>query len=147
MLYELINPCDRYTFEATDDETAEVVALLLGGGKTPVVALDGMRDVGGFTMFQSEEAHANSWAARYGRSLADSVARVKPNMPAALRSLVVGKRDLWKAAREFVPEEKRAEFDEVWHDKNRTSQTDYRSWALAEADQIEKDLVAKEPPP
>lgn len=138
MLFEIINPSDAYTVEAHDPELAALAVLLLGRGAF------GVEDEAGETVLplllfggDPDETLRNL----FGRGLDEGMGARKAELPAVLRSVMIGSRqdrEVAEAALEAIPsEEAKRAFLEKRHDKMRSSLNDIGGGAWALADRLE----------
>ena len=144
--YKLINPSDAYTFLAPDLEVAAALVILVGGGKMAGENLTRTDEPGvPFFIFGGCE----QWIERnFGHpKLEEWLNHIKKSRAAecrdAMLSLMIGNRAAYdaKMAEAKTAEEHQAISDE-WHDKHRTSISDYRlsaqAWAKRFQDSIDE---------
>jgi hypothetical protein len=101
MIYEIINPSDKYTMESNDKAAACAACLFLGEGKYALSDMDGNRvlPILAFGNADPNEVMQDTC----GITLTETVATKKPAIAAALRSVMIGDpsfRTLWKDASE-----------------------------------------------
>lgn len=124
MLFEIINMSDPYTMEADTYEEAAMACAVLGEGAY------GLEEVGGeWSMPIFIFGGINEWCEKqFGANLDACFARNKSQLPAVLRSVLIGTpaaRESFNEAMAMTDDEsKRQAFRENWHDKRRSSMND-----------------------
>lgn len=126
MVYEIVNPSDRYTIEG-ELEAAAVATVLLGGG---MYALEDPDDRIVLPVFfgATPDRLDHYWHATFGRGFHESATALTLDVIAALESVLIGSRAERKRLERVLaaissPAEREAA-RAAWHDGRRTSQND-----------------------
>lgn len=137
MLYEIVNPSDRYTIECEDLQIATVACCLLGGGQYAFRPLEAGGEEVPMFLFGGVEPFCRQ---HFKNDFADVLASVKASrreaLAAALDSVVVSDRGEYLAVRDALPEGERQAFRARWHDERRSSMNDIGGRAYAMARQL-----------
>jgi len=149
-LYELINPCDPITFEATEPAAA-IVATMVGQGRFSAHPTD-VQELQVVPMFAFSRETPSEWATRiYDCDWPTLAERHKADVIAALRSFVTGKatmRPIYATTLELLTDDQaRAVFIDTWEDNQRSSLNQITNRAHALADTIEYGQPKDEPTP
>lgn len=126
MLYEIINPSDKYTLEAESHEIACIACVFLGRGQYSLEPQDGS-DLGcPFFMFGNDPDQW--WKETFGRTLSEALDGCdKAELAKCLESVLLGSyedREVYDAAIAAIDDAEKAEaFRRKWHDK-RSSMND-----------------------
>ena len=120
MIYELVNPSDKYTLESATLEPAAIACLFLGEGMYALTDEAGQQAVPIFIGGGAEEWYAE----KFGRALNDGIKANMLDVAECLESLVIGNRQDYDAAMKFIAEDKLAAFKADWHDRHRSSMND-----------------------
>jgi hypothetical protein len=131
--YTLINPSDGYTLKAEEDKIAIVAAALVGNG---AYALDdelGNDVLPIFFRGGVDEYIANRFGETTSRIINDNLLAVADCLE-SFAICGIKQRKLYDAALDLMSEEARAQWRELWHDRNRTSLNNIgsRAWAYAQ---------------
>jgi hypothetical protein len=134
VIFNIVNPSDKYTLETDDFETACIVAIFLGNGMYSLEQLDGDLEMQFFFGDPSgwfQEVFGNSFEVSVKRCLTEK----QTKLIEALDSVLIGDRKMYYEGLALIDnEEKRKEWRMKWHDRNRSSMNDIggRAWAIAE---------------
>jgi hypothetical protein len=119
MIYELINPSDKVTFEGSDDMVAAISALLLGRGKYGLDSAVGEPVLPVFLL-----GGCTDWLAENGVNLDQFIPRNAAGMADFLGTAFYGsaekRADYAEAVKRMTPEAA-AEYRAWYDDKHRTS--------------------------
>ncbi len=137
MLFEIINPSDKYTVKAPDLEIAAVTCTLLGQGKYAFHGIDTDAEVPLFLL----GGHDEWFSQQFGASFSDVTDRVMTNRRAELAdcfdSVLIGNaahRKAFEKGLELIDDPaKREQWREHWLDERRTSMNNIggRAWSIA----------------
>ena len=135
-IYELVNPSDHITLEAPDDVIAVVAANI-------VSSMYGARNadgevVGGLFSFGREGA-MDHWLQDHGCP-PGALSKRTSAIVAALRSFVLGDRDLYEFTIGELPAEAHERFRAKWDDQHRTSVTDICGAARRIAEEVAEGI-------
>jgi len=130
-LWELINPSDPYTFEATTHEVAALVVIALGsgkcGGREIVEDGDGLEVP--IMFFGGVEWYTKT----FGRSIKEGVEALRPQIADSLDSLLIGSAEdrerMERVLAAITSDDDRAAARAAWHDDRRSSLNDFGAWA------------------
>jgi len=122
IVYELVNPSDPWTFEASSDKIAWLVSLYVGRGKTPA-SRDGWQ-----SPFYFGGDPAKDYEREFGEFMEDAPKRYKAFLVESLRSFMLH--------RDTAPEKLAGDALAKWNDKHRSSINDFGTYALRLADTI-----------
>lgn len=150
MIFELINPSDPVAFEAPDLELAALATLYVGRGQYAAVAEHDNELRVPLFMFGGEKETDKWFQKHFGRILQESIETRKSELPAVLRSFMIGKpRDLaaYQTALSFIPTEKHEEFKARYKNDRQSSMNDIAGYAWQCADQLEGKNAAGVPAP
>lgn len=134
MIYELVNPSDKYEFEAEHDVVAAAVGIILGRGRYGVWRTDGLGSkivhvLPVFLFGGAEEGFKEG----YGINLQDYLSQGWEDICNALDTVTVSSR------RGFLESgQDRA----TWHDAHRTSMNDIGAYAWRVAENVRKERKA-----
>lgn len=137
MLYEIINPSDKYTIDCPDLEIAAIACLLLGEGQYGLKALEKDAEDVPIMMFGDPDAW---FLHHFSKTLPDVMHHVRDTrtdaLAAALDSVVIGgeeHRATLQAILHGIAEQRRAAARILWHDERRSSMNDIggRAYAMA----------------
>ena len=144
MVFDLINPSDRITFESESLEAAALAVMLLGDGKLGADCVDDPDIRVPLMLF----GDPGDWTkAKFGKSLDQFVKDNMGGVAPVLRSFITGSpadRKLYGDALGLISDESdRAEFIRRWDDRKRSSMNAITNAAHAMADELEaKDGVS-----
>jgi len=141
MLYELINPSDAYTFHADDPLVAQAVAVLVGSGK---MGLDDEEGNSYPTLLLFEKDVEAKLQEIFGKPMNEYVEDHHAELATALDSVMsVGRRERknYDAALVRMPPEQHESYRDEVHDRNRTSMSDFGTYAWQLAAQCRKKLA------
>lgn len=147
-LWELVNPSDPYTLRCDDFEVAAVVSVLLGEGKTPLHEVGGdARKVPFFLFGGHDEWFLGQFGAKAGDVIARCMTSSRSAIADALDSVVIGTprdRELYEEALSAMSEADRAAYRKTWHDRKRSSLSDYGSFAWGLAERLRQETAPAE---
>lgn len=129
MLYEIVNPSDRYTIRADEHDVAAVACFTLGGGKYAFEPLEeGGQEVPIF-FFGGHDEWCQETFGKDARALIDSVMETKRQaLIDCLESCLIGgendRREFEEACALIESAENRAAFKVKRHEGRRTSMND-----------------------
>lgn len=139
MIYEIINPSDKYTIECEDFKTACVATLILGEGHW------GLESVDAKGVYHKEMplfifgGHDKWLTEQFGQTFGELLESIGMNaIGEALDSVLIGDvkdRQAYNDGLALIDDPlKREEWRNRWHDQRRTSMNDIgaRAYALAE---------------
>jgi hypothetical protein len=129
MLYEIVTPCDPYTFRAPTLAVAAVALLFLTEWKGAGKPLDGEGPETPFFPFGcTQKAMEEQILELTGGTLQAFIDANKNAIADSLASVLIGSqgdRGLFEEAVSRMPESERASFREQWHDRKRSSISDF----------------------
>ena len=125
MLFEIINPSDKYTIETDDWQVACVANLVVGRGQLALEEIDGDHHMPLF-LFGGLEEWTQEEFSRDLESLMDVDQQALAN---CLDSIVIGNRSNYVLGLGDKTGEEAEAFWEKWHDNNRSSTYDIGSYA------------------
>jgi len=139
--WELINPSDKYTFEADEPIVACMVATILSpsfGAKQIDPALDSDATVGMLALSDNPEVFFEE---TYGISMSDAMDKYIKQIKKSFESFVAGDRKEYFAILEFIDiTRKRNEFQAWWNDKKRSSMNNIGEAAAGYAKQLGEQI-------
>lgn len=149
MIYELSNPHDAYTFEASTVRVAALVCLLLGAGAYGANSGTGDETNDWCVHIFSDEADIDAeFKERWGASLGESIRLDKAEVREALLSLMLigrSERKGYEAALAACPtRESRDAFTAAYEDSKRSSMTNLMLKARQLAEAMEEDAAPEE---
>ena len=133
MVYEFINPCDPYTFEAPDQEVAALVVGAMGTAYGAEMKDDENQNIPVFILGGYDAWYKD----KFGRTVEEGLEARKQDLAAALSSFLYGRPDdrkLYNLAMKGISNpETRKQYAEEWHNR-RTSMSDLgkKAWMLGE---------------
>ena len=139
MIYEIINPSDKYTIEAADLKIAAVASVLLGRGQYGLEPLeDGGERVPIFLFGGSDEWFTKHFHADLQTTLDDIMTHRADELADCFDSCLIGGLDDRKdydAAIARIDADARSGFRTERHDRRRSSMNDIggRAYAMAQA--------------
>lgn len=141
MLFDIVNPSDPYTMEASCLEVAAAAVCLLGQGKFALNELTGDKsgNVPAFLTGGHNEWFTKQFGRDFEQSLNHVMATMQPELIKAFGSVFVGdvqyKRTFEEEAAKCDSEEEFAALLEKRHDAKRTSMNDIgrQAWSMADA--------------
>jgi hypothetical protein len=148
MFYELINPSDPYTFHADDPLVAQAVAIWLGNGK---MGLHDEKNGDYHTLLFLMKADAIDEHLRttFGMEFKVFVMAHRAQIADALDSVMTcgfhDRRIFDEAMKRIDDPVKREEYRALVHDKNRTSMSDFGTYAWKLAASIRQQLAKENP--
>ncbi|MEN6325810.1 MAG: hypothetical protein ABFD18_06350 [Syntrophomonas sp.] len=138
MIFEIINPSDKYTLETDDFKTACIAVLILGEGKYSIDQVDGNLNMPIFLF----GGHDEWFKAQFGSTVSEVMESITGEywlkIAECLDSVMIGgpnKRKMYYDALTLIEgEDKKKEWRDKWHDTYRGSMNNIgsRAWALAE---------------
>lgn len=146
MIYELINPSDKITFIANDDQCAFFVTVILGKGKYGCQNIDTGKSMETILMFASERQIDETINQNLGSSLSEFLKKRKDDVINSLKSFAYlsgDERRIYDSACEAITDpDKLNEFKSKHEDHNRTSMSRIVKSAWMYAEKLEgKDVV------
>lgn len=139
MLYEFVSPSDEITFYAPDDEIAQVVTIYVGNGKAGLHRQD-----------EAETPNTMFLFSPPGKEVQETIARVmkvrlEEVIEAAHSFAVCGfsEREIYD---DYTEHGSNKERQVKWHDKNRTSMSDFclYAWGLRKSSELSKDASCRD---
>lgn len=135
MIYEIINPSDKYTLETDNFELACLATILLGKGR---YALTDESDNEAMPIFMFG-GHEAWFQEKFGKSLEDISNETDDlELATVLRSVLLGDRVVYQSMLKFIDPDKQQAFRDHWHNERRTSLNDIGQRAWGYADALEK---------
>ena len=136
MIYEIINPSDKYTLEAGEFLTACIACVVVGGGQYSLEPLEEGGEKMPLFLFGGGEAWFEE---RFGKT----VQELFDNQPTdklaqCLESVMIGglddRKNYYDALALIDDPAKKQEWRDKWHDQRRSSLNDIggRAWKFAE---------------
>lgn len=133
MIWEIVNPHDAYTIVAPAFLPAAAAVLLIGEGKYALTPVDNTFSMPLFLLGGSEPWLKEHFG-DFGNWLKDPkfLAKTADALDSVM-SFGPGERSAYELAIAMLPEDKRAEYRDKVHDKNRGSMSNLgkRAWQLA----------------
>lgn len=135
MIFEIINPSDKYTLKSDSFEVACLVTLALGTGKYGLSQIDGEMEMPIFA-FGGSEYLETWWQEKFGHPFTQEQS---PGQEAieCFESVLIGgaqSRASFEKGLELIDDpEKRKAWRDHWHNERRSSMNDIgsRAWATA----------------
>lgn len=146
MIFEIINPSDKYTLESDNFKTACITALILGEGKYSIVQVDGDLNMPIFLFGGHDEWFKDQFGSTVSEILESIKGEAYLKIAECLDSVMIGgssERKMYYAALALIEgEDKKKEWRDKWHDTYRGSMNNIglRAWTLAEL--LRKKAVA-----
>jgi hypothetical protein len=142
MIFEFINPSDKYHFEATDLEIGAGVTVILGEGKAAAQCVDDENIKVPFFMFGN--THDAWFKEKFGFDFEASAHRLKnerkQDLINALNSFTIGTLEdyhVFQEAMKLIDDpKKREKYRKVYHKKKLTSLSDFGTYAWAFAREL-----------
>lgn len=137
MIFEIINPSDKYTIEADDYKVVSVAGLLLGEGKYALKEQEGDFDMPMFLFGGAED-----WAKDQFDCLIEDLVEEVHGRPGelirCLESIVVGNREVYLAGLGGKSGPEKWIYWEKWQDENSSSMNDIGRYAMKYAQAIRR---------
>lgn len=135
MIFEIINPSDKYTIEADDFKVACIAGLVIGDGQVGLEQVDGDLEMPIFIFGGVEEWFQE----QFDTALTDLFKSIDMlELADCMDSIVVGNRDAYLLGLDGKTGQDAYDFWLKWHDTNRSSVNDYGTFAKAYAKDIRK---------
>lgn len=137
MLFEIINPSDKYTVQAPDLEIAAVACTLLGEGKYAFQGLDNDAEVPLFLFGGHDEWFSDKFGASFSEVTGRVMAARRAELADCFDSVLIGDeahRKAFEKGLELIDDPvKREQWREHWLDERRTSMNNIggRAWGIA----------------
>lgn len=130
--YEIINPSDKYSLKSGSFLIACLATCFLGGGAYGLQEVDGDESMPVFILGGHDDWFTEKFGKPFGLALEDVALE---ELATCLESVVIGDRDIYEQTIARIAEPDRADWIEMWNDKNRSSMNDIdkRAKALAES--------------
>lgn len=118
MIYEIINPSDKYTIESDDFMTACVVTVMLGNGMYGLKSIDGEQSMP-IMLFDDDLSFFKNTFGKEFEQCFECIPKSK--LADCFDSIVVGNRETYNKALSTINEDKAQEFKNVWNEQNTSS--------------------------